>query len=273
MRQKQISTDALAVLSECLVVGSSVHLPAGQLERKLYQEVDLVLKGIGGKWNGGKRSHLFAEPQSEVEEMLEGCLQTGLAIPLSRNGYFPTQSEIAIRVAFLAGVRNGMKALEPSAGTGNLIQALMTAAGPGDINSLDAIENDSKLYAQLVARFGDQSWFHPYPCSFLEWQPGPSYDRVIMNPPFGCGNGQALQDIDHVMHAWDLLIPGGRLVSIMSWSVTFRREKKAVEFREHVDRFGRIEELPEGAFKKSGTLTRTIIAVLDKPKGAANVSR
>src|SRR4030042_4964611 len=95
---------------------------------------------------------------------------------------------------------------------------------------------------------------------FLSVEPKPLYDRVVMNPPF-----EMQQDIDHVMHAWKFLKPGGRLVSIMSSGVLFRENKKTSEFRNHIDEFGNMERLPEGSFKESGTMVNTCIVVLDKP--------
>ena len=45
------------------------------------------------------------------------------------------------------------------------------------------------------------------------------YDRIIMNPP--C-------DAEHVQHAYSLLKPGGRLVTIMGEGVFYGQDKKAV---------------------------------------------
>lgn len=79
-----------------------------------------------------------------------------------------------------------------------------------------------------------------------------------MNPPFG---RQA--DIKHVSHALKFLKPGGLLVSVMASSVTFRSNKLTTDFRQLiVDRGGHIKELPEGAFKSSGTMVNTVIVVI-----------
>ena len=80
---------------------------------------------------------------------------------------------------------------------------------------------------------------------FLTMQPSPLMDRVVMNPPFA---RQA--DIKHVLHALRFLRDGGRLVSVMSASVTFRENRLTQDFRALVSsRSGSIEELPEGAFQ------------------------
>lgn len=49
----------------------------------------------------------------------------------------------------------------------------------------------------------------------------------------------------------------------MSAGVLFRQDRRSVEFREFVERRGgRFEELPEGAFRLSGTMVRTIVVTL-----------
>lgn len=96
------------------------------------------------------------------------------------------------------------------------------------------------------------------PTDFLTVEPDPVYDRVVMNPPFG---RQA--DIKHVSHALKFLKPGGLLVSVMASSVTFRSNKLTTDFRQLIEeRGGHIEELPEGAFKSSGTMVNTVIVVI-----------
>lgn len=86
-----------------------------------------------------------------------------------------------------------------------------------------------------------------------------NFDCILMNPPF-----TRQQDIDHVLHAWQFLKPGGRLVSIMSPGWYFRTNRKSVEFKEFVETHGTWHENDEGAFKESGTNIKTVTVVLDK---------
>lgn len=70
------------------------------------------------------------------------------------------------------------------------------------------------------------------------------YDRIVMNPPFG-----DRRDAQHVMHAYSLLKPGGRMVAIMGEGVFFGQDKKAQEFRDWLESVGGTsEKLPEGSF-------------------------
>jgi len=80
-----------------------------------------------------------------------------------------------------------------------------------------------------------------------------------MNPPF-----EKKQDIKHVLHAYDCLQPGGRLVAIMSEGTFFRNGELEDEFKILLDETGRSEKLPCGAFKKSGTGVAVRLVVMDK---------
>lgn len=86
-------------------------------------------------------------------------------------------------------------------------------------------------------------------------------DKIIMNPPF-----ENLQDIDHVLHAWELLKPGGRISAIMA-NNKHRDTDKVKNFMEFVDRYGTYEENPAGSFASAfrPTGVNTITVILDKP--------
>ena len=74
-------------------------------------------------------------------------------------------------------------------------------------------------------------------------------DRFVMNPPF-----ENLQDIDHVRHAFNLLRPSGRIVSVMSQGPFFRSCAKAQDFRQWFGSRGEvIEELTRGTFGVADT--------------------
>ena len=103
-------------------------------------------------------------------------------------------------------------------------------------------------------------------CGFLEFvtecgKAGVVYDRILMNPPF-----EQQSDLTHVTAAYDLLAPGGLLVTIMSAGVTFRDNRKTVEFRERIlePHSTYSEHLPSGAFKDSGTMVNTVLLRLVK---------
>lgn len=265
-REKRISQEALSVLTECVQDGQVVRIAGGQLDRKLYEEVDSILRAIGGKWNRGRKGHVFQEPVNEVADMLEGCIATGRVIPLRPNGYFRTPPAVARELILAADIREGMSVLEPSAGDGAIVSELLDFFGwngEGLLGKrhLTCNELDQKLHLLLLEKF----------TCFRALQAGgidilnrdflaldTKYDRIIMNPPF-----IRLSEIDHILHAQECLKEGGRVVSVASASITFHRAKKAVDFRAHVEQCGYIKPFPPGSFKESGTMVNCVMCVLN----------
>lgn len=176
--------------------------------------------------------------------------------------FFPTPAPVVQQVISAAEIGENMRVLEPSAGAGHLADEARTAA-PGV--SVDVLEVSSQLREILEAKGHGVVEF-----DFEDYNPGPVYDRIVMNPPFSGG-----KDIEHVRRAFDMLKPGGRLVAIMSEGPFFRSDKKAEEFREWLEEnVGESEQLPAGSFKTSypGLPTTGVAArmvTIDKPAGTS----
>lgn len=242
---KLIDQNTLAILSRVTVEGNNIFLTCGQLDRKQYLAVNEVLENMGGKWNKKAKAHVYANDPTEA---LEQVLLSGEIVPPKKYGYFPTPPELAKRVIALAEVAPGELVLEPSAGQGGIADHLAGFA----VDCVELLPDNAK-----VLRSKGYNLLHEG--TFFDVVPTPIYDKVIMNPPF-----EKQADIDHVLHAFKFLKPGGRLVSIMASSVTFRENKKTLDFKALVDRQGFIEHNPAGAFKESGTMVNTVTVVLDK---------
>jgi protein-L-isoaspartate O-methyltransferase len=256
MTALKISDPVLAVLEQARLDGNKLYLDTvGQLERKLYTDVNKVLEAIGGKWNRGAKAHLFEEP---VEPLIETILETRVYSRVKQDlGQFDSPQAVVDRVIELAAIEGGMWVLEPQGGIGNLAAAAEDAGG-----IVWSYEIDEKRFAKLAERLNGGNSGAVICADFLTVEPGdePGYDRVVMNPPFA---KQA--DIDHVLHAFKFLRPGGRLVSVMSAGAMQRVNRKAVEFREFVwAHEGRFVELPDSAFAESGTEVRTCIVVINR---------
>jgi predicted RNA methylase len=238
----KVSNEVLAVLSIAQAEGCALKL-TGTLDRGLYEKTNKVLEAAGGKWNRKAKAHLFEMP---AEDAIEQIILTGEITVAQDFGFFPTPAPVVERLIELADVRDEHRFLEPSAGRGNIACAFRDARSvtcyellPKNVEALRSLG-----YAWEIAE-----------ADFLTVAPAPVYDRIVMNPPFA---KQA--DIQHVMHASRFLAPNGRLVSVMSAGVVFRQDRRSVEFREFVEqRGGRFEDLPEAAFKSSGTMVRTVI--------------
>jgi protein-L-isoaspartate O-methyltransferase len=151
-----------------------------------------------------------------------------------------TPNREAIKMARALAWRSGLKVLEPSAGTGNLILALEDVGV--DLQYVTAIERHGELYQACRHRLPQIGMM--YQGCFLEYAAATSerYDRVIMNPPFRpCRQ--------HIEAALSLLNPGGRLVALVP--VTYQRTG-----------IKEIERLPSDTFITARVLTKTVVIEL-----------
>ncbi|EHT8069664.1 methyltransferase [Salmonella enterica] len=247
----RVDNEVLNVLSAAECNGPQLCL-TGQLDRNLYTRTNKVLEAAGGKWNRKAKAHIF---ESDASDRIEQIILTGdVVVPKNDFEFFPTPPEIARRVVELAEITNEMQVLEPSAGRGALVLAIKERAPDSMVSMFELMPDNNNFLRDLklhACGIGE-------PTDFLHVKPFDVFDRVVMNPPFG---RQA--DIKHVSHALKFLKPGGLLVSVMASSVTFRSNKLTTDFRQLIeDRGGHIEELPEGAFKSSGTMVNTVIVVI-----------
>jgi len=254
----KIKNEILNILDKCTIEENTVFLTCGQLDRKTYEEVNECLENIGGKWNRKCKGHIF---DSNPAELLDNLILTGETVDLKKQyQFFPTPRPIADRMCDMAELSEHSRTLEPSAGDGAIVKALVSAG----VQSVYAVELNEKMIPMLeklndngcgpivVAEQGD----------FLSLGLGEKIDvnRVVMNPPFS-----KQQDIDHIYEAFKVLQPGGILVSIVSESPFFRENRKSVEFREWLDENdAEVYDLEPGAFKESGTMVRARIIKINK---------
>lgn len=246
----RVEQNIMEILERSVLDGAMLRLPATQLDRPTYQAVNKIIEAAGGKWSRKDRAHVF---DGDAIDTIDPILLTGeYTKPTSIKqdfGQFDSPPAVVDRLIELADIKPGMDVLEPSAGIGNIVRGIVAAGG-----TPHAFEIDDKRRAKLEAT----GLMRPFPVAkgdFLTVEPTPAFDRVVMNPPF------AKQiDIAHVTHAAKFLKPGGRLVSVMSASVTFRTDAKTEAFRNFINSHNaHHEKLPAGAFKESGTLVNAVI--------------
>lgn len=223
----------------------------GQLDRKEYDAVNKFLELAGAKWNRSAKRHIF---QPGAKAKIEALLDSGEIINEKKQFQaFYTPAWLAEELVALAGVGDGMDCLEPSAGAGAIATAARKAGG-----QVWCVEINQEAAKELVAQ-----GFAANLLDFLTLEPkdAPTFDRVLMNPPFTND-----QDIKHVMQAFRFLKPGGKLYAIMSPGFTYGSQRNIrKEFSELVALYGRVvRELPGGTFRESGTDVTTVIVELKK---------
>ena len=189
-------------------------------------------------------------PESEAQQraqVLKEAIKGGVQI-VAAPQLFPTPREIADMMIEMADLQPGLCVLEPSAGTGHLVQAVLDVV---DTEVL-AYEIDRSLCSALERKF--PSFKLQVRCrDFLEVTDFQgAYPRVVMNPPFAGG-----ADVKHIKHAITMLAPGGRLVALCADGERQREELMPIATT--------YEPLPEGSFKSQGTGVRVAMLTYDAP--------
>ena len=146
--------------------------------------------------------------------------------------FYPTPRAAIDHILARVHLPPNARILEPSCGDG----ALLDAMNNGD-RELFGIEYDATR-AQQARGKGHKV----LTANFLEVEPQPVYDRVVMNPPFS-----GTHYVKHVNHAMKFLKPDGVLITILPASAWY----------EHKLLTGRWEDLPMGSFRESGTNINT----------------
>jgi protein-L-isoaspartate O-methyltransferase len=187
---------------------------------------------------------------ADIDQMRES-LRTGVQV-VSAPQLFPTPPQLAARMVDLAKIEHGQELLEPSAGTGVIVNAVRLAMVEGRAGrcAMTAVEINPAL-AHRLAFHDCLGGSRVDPGDFLQ-QNGNlgKFDRIVMNPPFANGD-----DIKHITHALTMLKPGGRLVAICA-----NGPRQQDKLRPIVEKLkGTWEELPADTFTSAGTGVRTVL--------------
>ena len=155
----------------------------------------------------------------------------------------------------LAGLAIGMRVLEPSAGTGRLLEALPGIVPFGLVRQTALQVVAVEVNAALAARLACSGLAGTVRCAdFLQCSGDVEdlglFDAVLMSPPFAQG-----ADIEHITHALKMLKPGGRLVALCA-----NGPRQNGSLRPMVEAHGgEWEDLPADTFKEEGTGVRVAL--------------
>lgn len=248
----KISDDVLKQLCTVQISENEVRLASPGLERGLYLKVDKVLRELGGKWISKRKAHVF---DSDPSDAIEAIILTGEYSSNKDFGFFATPPRLARHLVDLASFDVGQRALEPNAGQGALIEAILEKHPTTRVVAYELLQRNFDV---LQTKFGGNPNVELHLGDFLQTKPDNSFDRIVMNPPFA-----KRQDLLHVQHAFGFLNDSGRLVTVLSGGVEFREDKLTNSFRAGLKAAkGRMTKLPAGSFRESGTDVRACVAVI-----------
>ncbi|MCE5309690.1 MAG: methyltransferase [Acidobacteriales bacterium] len=242
--RKAIPPEVLAVLRDSRTEGNMLFLPPGQLPRDQYEAVNKYLEILGGKWNRKARGHVFI---SDAGELLSAALSDGEVTDWKKTyQLFPTPAPLAARMVKEANIPvcdPDFRLLEPSAGTGAILDQVFTCGG-----TITAVEINPKLAESMRQKWAAVD----VRCADFLTCNGDlgKFDRILMNPPFANG-----ADIQHIRHAIKFLKPGGRLVAICANGPRQQRELQPIATT--------WEPLPADTFKESGTGVNAVLMTVE----------
>ena len=193
-----------------------------------------------------------ADPIAEARQLFDKLKRDLVGAKGIGIDFFPTPPEVAADLVERAdaqaetgpaGAGPGDSVLEPSAGSGNIIEAMAEMYEGFPEITVTALEQSTGLVEVLRAQadaLTDKHAINVQQGDFLEYKT--KHDIIVMNPPFSKN-----RDIDHVLHAWSLLKPGGRIIAVMSEHAFIAGGKKETAFREFLEENGGTsEELDTG---------------------------
>lgn len=239
------------ILKHCTLEDNVLKLPRVQFNKKSYAEAKKWIEEAGGSWQGGKvQGFTFPFNADRVFSILHEGKRCNLQQEFQ---FFATPAEVADWLVMLAGgVHEDEKVLEPSAGTGAIIDAIHRSCPDAIVDCYELMPENKEILSKKdnIRILGDDFT----KCDVAQ------YDKIIANPPFSKN-----QDIRHVRRMYECLNPGGVLAAITGPHWEFGSESECKDFRKWLDdNGGKKFEIEEGAFKESGTGTKTIAIVINK---------
>ena len=176
-------------------VPNSRQFQYGDKDKHTLAAASRVIESIGGVLVEGRYFKFDYDPTDVLFEIItSGCIPDQ-----SSHQFYATPETIAREAAELADIGDAHTVLEPSAGHGDLAAHL-----PKDRTT--CVEVSALRCAVLKAK-----GFATVQSDFTEWAIGaPSFDRIVMNPPFSEGRWKA-----HAEAAAGLVKPGGVLVAVL----------------------------------------------------------
>ena len=262
-----IDPETRAALLEARAEGEILFFPR-PYPFGLWERVDKTLKNVGGAWNRHKRGHIFKDrPAAEALAEAVGIRPEPPPSPLA---FVPTSPGLALRIVseFLPpgsgeAPPKALRILEPSAGAGAFLDAIISWGGTG--HHIQCVELDNVRAEILIAR-----GFRCVRADFLKLNPRtfPPFDRIFMHPPEGAP-GNLTAYVDHIMRARNFLRRGGILAAVCPIGfLQANRHKKLIGFRHLVETQGRIESTLIARGEPGGLADRMTILSFRRASGA-----
>jgi len=172
--------------------------------------------------------------------------------------FFPTPEAVAALMLDPLDLR-GRVVVEPSAGSGNLVQACLDR-GAAEVLTC---EPEPKLRAILStipsSRLISNDWLA------VKAEEISHIDAIVMNPPFSA-------DERHILHAWEAAPPGCEIVALANWNtISGQYRGLQLQLAKLIEAYGSSEDLGE-CFSTAERPTRVSVGLVRLTKPGQRVS-
>jgi len=199
-------------------------------------------------------------PDSVPEGTPEADLRSKSGALSKDLAFYPTPPEVVSHALRNIHIDANSHVLEPSAGTGNMARELLKTGA-----RVKAIEVHPDRFQSLIGLSMEQPRLRCIRGNFLRSTPVAEFTHVVMNPPF-----YGTHWMQHVVHAFDFLAPGGTLVAILPVTAELGTSGKHTKFRawakKHVGYGSPFRDLPSESFASSGTRVNTVVLTLHRAR-------
>ena len=199
-------------------------------------------------------------PDSVPEETPERDLRSKSGALSKDLAFYPTPTKVVREAIRNLGLNAQSRVLEPSAGTGNMARVLLESGA-----SVKAVEVHPDRFQALNGLALEHPRLRCLRANFLRTTPVAEFTHVVMNPPF-----YGTHWMQHVVHAFDYLAPGGTLVAILPVSAELGHSAKHKKFRAWAKKRGGygspFRDLPAESFAESGTRVNTVVLTIHKDR-------
>lgn len=239
------------ILKHSTLENNILKFPSIKFDKDSYAEAKKWVEEAGGSWSGGKvQGFVFPFNAERVFSILHDGKRCNLQQDFQ---FFETPPDVADWLVMLAGgISDDDILLEPSAGRGGLIKSIHRSNPSVIVDCYELMPENREFLQKMenVRILGDD---------FTKGEHS-LYSKIIANPPFSKN-----QDINHVRMMYEHLKKGGTLAAITSKHWELSEEKKCVDFREWISSVnGEVFDIPQGAFKSSGTSIETRAIIIRK---------
>jgi len=150
-------------------------------------------------------------------------------------------------------IPNGSLILEPSAGSGDLVEGIYNHNSQSIVH---CVELNRELKTELL-----REGYFVIHSDFLAMTPHPIYDYVIACPTY-----KNNVDVEHIMHMYDFLKPGGTVISLTHPAWTTHNSEKQTFFRIWLeDKTYSMKMLFDNSFVENYETQPSMIITIHKP--------